>query len=188
MVIASLVLGLQVAVGVWMLLHHLDPERDSTRRIILRIDAILPQTQCRQCGYPGCLPYAEAIVSADAPIDRCPPGGPLVRRSLAELLGRTGISKRRAADATALRQVVVIDEPACIGCAKCIRACPVDAMIGAAKQMHTVVSAQCTGCELCIAPCPVDCINIVNVVEGIGQWRWPPPPYFGADRRGTARA
>lgn len=183
---ASFVLGLLVVVGVWMALHRLAPERDSKRRIIDAVNEILPQTQCRQCGYPGCLPYAEAIVANGVPIDRCPPGGQVVRRLLAEMLGRPDADMRRAADPTAIAQVVVIDEPACIGCTLCIQACPVDAIIGATKQMHTVVSGQCTGCELCIAPCPVDCIDIVNAVDGIDQWGWPPPSYLGVERRGIA--
>jgi electron transport complex protein RnfB len=102
---------------------------------------------------------------------------------LAELLGRAGTSLRRAADSTSIGQVVVIDEPACIGCTKCIGACPVDAIVGAAKQMHSVVSAACTGCELCIAPCPVDCIDIVSAADGIDEWRWQVPGYSGPERR-----
>ena len=184
MIAASLLLVVLVITGVWMLLHHHEPERDPMHRIIARIDEILPQTQCQQCGYPGCLPYADAIVSGHASIDQCPPGGQVVRRSLAELLGRAETSLRRAVDFPTTGQVVVIDEPACIGCTKCIGACPVDAIVGAAKQMHAVVSAECTGCELCIAPCPVDCIDIVSAADGIDQWRWRVPEYSGPERRG----
>lgn len=126
-------------------------------------------------------------MSADAPIDQCPPGGQVVRRALTELLGRTGTSLRRAADFAVTSQVVVIDEPACIGCTKCIQACPVDAIVGAAKQMHTVITAACTGCELCIEPCPVDCIDIVDTADDIGQWRWQRPHYTGRERRVIAR-
>jgi electron transport complex protein RnfB len=180
---AIFVLLVMIAVSAWMLLHHLEPERDSKRRIIHRVDEILPQTQCQQCGYNGCLPYASAIVERGAPIDRCPPGGLGVRRSLAELLGRGDGAQRRAADAQSLNQVVVIDEPVCIGCTKCIQACPVDAIVGAAKQMHTVLSAQCTGCELCIPPCPVDCIEVIDTKIGIDAWRWPRPMYHGHERR-----
>ena len=179
---AIMLIGLVIA-GVWVLLHHLEPELDSKRRIVRRIDDILPQTQCQQCGYPGCLPYAQAIVSAGASIDQCPPGGQVVHRSLAELLGRSGNPLLRIADSTLIKQVVVIDEPVCIGCTKCIQACPVDAIVGAAKQMHTVVTAQCTGCELCIAPCPVDCIDIVNLDAAVEQWRWGRPQYSGPERR-----
>lgn len=167
-----------------MLLHHLEPERDSTRALILRIDEILPQTQCRECGYAGCEPYAEAIVCADESIDRCPPGGQSVQRSIAELLGRPGNSSRRTlALDNAVKSIAVIDELACIGCTKCIIACPVDAIVGAAKQMHTVIVSDCTGCELCIAPCPVDCIDLVRATDGIEHWRWPTPHYLGVDRR-----
>ena len=180
---AALLLVLLVAAGIWMLLDHHDPKRDSTRRIIGRVDEILPQTQCQQCGYPGCLPYAEAIVTTGAPIDQCPPGGLLVHQSLAELLGRTGPSRHQAADSAVLRRLAVIDELVCIGCTKCLSACPVDAIIGAPKQVHTVVSIECTGCELCIAPCPVDCIDTVNATEGIEQWQWPPPAYSRLERR-----
>lgn len=126
-----------------------------------RIDALLPQTQCSQCGFAGCRPYAEAIAAGEADIDRCPPGGAAGVRALAELLGRApkplnpdyGVEKPKA--------VAVIDETACIGCTLCIQACPVDAIIGAAKQMHTVIARECTGCELCLPPCPVDCIALV---------------------------
>jgi len=183
MLSALLVLGLLIALGAWMLTHHHEPERDSRSRLIRRIDEILPQTQCRDCGYDGCLPYAEAIVGDAESIDRCPPGGRAVRRSLAELLGQTSHAGRRADDAASVKQVVVIDEPVCIGCTKCIAACPVDAIVGAAKQMHTVIETHCTGCKLCIAPCPVDCIHVVDVVSGMDQWRWPPPVYAGRNRR-----
>ena len=129
MIAAAIMLIALVTAGVWMLLHHLEPERDSKRRIIRRINDILPQTQCQQCGYQGCLPYAQEIVSAGASIDQCPPGGQGVHRSLAELLGRSGNPLLRVADSTLIKQVVVIDEPVCIGCTKCIQACPVDAIV-----------------------------------------------------------
>jgi electron transport complex protein RnfB len=187
MLVAAFVLMSLVFVAAWMLLHHLDPERDSRRRIIRRIDEILPQTQCRQCGYPGCLPYAQAIVYAGAAIDQCPPGGQVVHRSLAELLGRTGASLLRPADADVVTQVVVIDEPRCIGCTKCIQACPVDAIVGAAKQMHTVIAAECTGCNLCIEPCPVDCIDIVDVEDSTDYWWRTRPEYVGPNRRTQSR-
>ena len=183
MITASLLLVFLITAGIWMLLHHHEPERDSKRRIIAQVDEILPQTQCQQCGYPGCLPYAQAIVSVNAPTDQCPPGGQVVRRALVELLGRTEASPGREADFSISSQVVVIDEQACIGCTKCIQACPVDAIVGASKQMHTVVGADCTGCELCIEPCPVDCIHIIDPIGGVAEWQWERPRYTGRDRR-----
>jgi electron transport complex protein RnfB len=136
------------------------PETDTSA--IDRIDALLPQTQCTQCGYDGCRPYAAAIASGAADIDRCPPGGDPVIRRLAALLERTLRPLDRSRGEHKPRQVAVIDEAACIGCTLCIQACPVDAIAGAPKLMHTVVSFECTGCELCIPPCPVDCIVMQN--------------------------
>ncbi|MGA9421257.1 MAG: electron transport complex subunit RsxB, partial [Rhodanobacteraceae bacterium] len=128
-----------------------------------RIDALLPQTQCRQCGYAGCQPYADAIAGGDAPINRCPPGGAAGIRQLADLLDREIIALDPACGVEKPRAVAWIDESACIGCTKCIQACPVDAIVGAAKRMHTILTDECTGCELCLAPCPVDCIAMLPV-------------------------
>ena len=143
--------------------------------LVEKIDAILPQTQCGQCGFPGCKPYAQAIANGEADINQCPPGGDEGVRKLADLLGREvkplseehGIEKPKA--------VAVIDEQTCIGCTLCIQACPVDAIVGAAKQMHTVVEPLCTGCELCVAPCPVDCIAMVPIAETVQTWKWKYP-------------
>ena len=124
-----------------------------------RIDALLPQTQCAQCGYPGCRPYARAIAAEAAPINLCPPGGDETVARLAGLLGREKLPLPDPAPAG--RVVAVIDESTCIGCMHCRRACPVDAIVGTQHRMHTIITDECTGCELCIAPCPVDCITLV---------------------------
>ena len=135
---------------------------DATQHVLAeRIDALLPQTQCGRCTYQGCKPYAAAIASGAADINQCPPGGERTVQALATLLGRT--PRAVGAEFGVVREqpvVAWIDEATCIGCAKCVLACPVDAIVGAAKFMHTVVSSQCTGCELCIPPCPVDCIEL----------------------------
>ena len=140
--------------------------------LVEKIEAILPQTQCGQCGYPGCKPYAEAIAEGEADINRCPPGGQEGVAKLADLLGR----EVKPLDAEEKpKQVAIIDEQTCIGCTLCIQACPVDAIVGAAKQMHTIVGALCTGCELCLAPCPVECIRMEKITENIDNWKWKYP-------------
>jgi electron transport complex protein RnfB len=123
-----------------------------------RIDAILPQTQCEQCGFHGCRPYAEAIAAGEAPINRCPPGGAAGIARLADLLGQPVLPLDPAHGVEKPRTLARIVEADCIGCTKCIQACPVDAIVGAAKLMHTVLADDCTGCELCVPACPVDCI------------------------------
>lgn len=132
--------------------------------LIQNIDALLPQTQCGQCGYGGCLPYAQAIATQNEEINRCPPGGVRTLLELAELLQRDP-SQLLATIPTQEKplQIAIIREAECIGCTKCIQACPVDAIIGAAKQLHAVIASECTGCELCVAPCPVDCIDLIQV-------------------------
>jgi electron transport complex protein RnfB len=127
-----------------------------------RVDALLPQAQCRQCGYPACRPYAEAVAAGGARINQCPPGGEETIRELAALLGRPFEPLDPAFGVTKPPMAAVIDEAVCIGCTLCIQACPVDAIVGAAKLMHTVIAAECTGCELCIPPCPVDCIAMIE--------------------------
>lgn len=131
--------------------------RDDVDPVVARIDALLPQTQCAQCGYPGCRPYAEAIAAGDA-INKCPPGGEATVQRLADLLGRTPEPLAAAAPAA---RVAFIREDACIGCTLCIAACPVDAIVGAQRMAHTVIASECTGCDLCLPPCPVDCIDML---------------------------
>ena len=126
-------------------------------KTVTAIDALLPQTQCGDCGYPGCLPYSRAIVEQDAPLNLCPPGGAATVRKLEMLLGRP---HRHSAPHAAENLVAVIDEETCIGCVKCIDACPVDAIAGSARQLHAVIPEYCTGCKLCLPPCPVDCITM----------------------------
>jgi electron transport complex protein RnfB len=135
-----------------------------------RIDALLPQTQCTQCGYPACRPYAEAIANGEADINRCPPGGEAGVRKLAALLGREAKPLDPLCGVERPRRVALIDEARCIGCTLCIQACPVDAIVGAAKLMHTVVTELCSGCDLCVAPCPVDCIEMVPAIGADALW------------------
>jgi len=126
--------------------------------LVERVNDKLPQTQCAQCGYPGCRPYAAAIVNNGAAINLCPPGGDDTVRRLADLLGRDVIPLAESPPAG--QAVAVIDESLCIGCMHCRNACPVDAIVGAQQLMHTVIESECTGCKLCVAPCPVDCISM----------------------------
>ena len=134
------------------------------------IDALLPQTQCTKCGYPSCKRYAEAIAASEADINQCPPGGEAGIRELAALLGRDIKPLNPANGVERPRRVAVIDEARCIGCTLCIQACPVDAIVGAAKLMHTVVSELCSGCDLCVPPCPVDCIEMLPATGGDAVW------------------
>ena len=136
--------------------------------LVEQIDALLPQTQCGQCGYPGCRPYAEAINQGDA-LNKCPPGGEATIHALADLLGRD--PEPLDGEAQSEAKVAFIREAECIGCTKCIQACPVDAIIGAAKLMHTVIEDECTGCDLCLDPCPVDCIDMLPRSTPITQWQ-----------------
>jgi len=129
--------------------------------VVDRIDALLPQTQCAQCGYPGCRPYALALAAGQADINQCPPGGETVIRELADLLSKEPAELNPAYGENKPHQVAAIREEDCIGCTLCMEACPVDAIVGSAKHMHTVIADACTGCELCLAPCPVDCIDLL---------------------------
>ncbi len=131
-----------------------------TDALIGSINALLPQTQCRRCGYDGCRPYAQAIAYGEAPINRCPPGGEAGVAALSALLGCLPLALDPACGTATPPQAAAIDEAQCIGCALCLKACPIDAIIGAAKYMHTVLTAECSGCELCLPVCPVDCIRL----------------------------
>ena len=151
----------------------------TTASLAERIDALLPQTQCTRCGYPACRPYAEAIAAGTADINRCPPGGAATIGALAALTGRAARPLDPSCGNEAPLAVALIDEAACIGCTLCIAACPVDAIIGAPKRMHTILASLCTGCELCVPPCPVDCITLrpagrvwtpADVVEARGRF------------------
>lgn len=135
---------------------------------------LLPQTQCGQCGYPGCRPYAEAIASGER-INRCPPGGESTIQALANLLDVEPLPLDEEVGVEKPKSVAVIREAECIGCTKCIQACPVDAILGAAKQMHTVIASECTGCDLCVEPCPVDCIDMIEIPVTLKTWHWQNP-------------
>ncbi|WP_233575521.1 electron transport complex subunit RsxB [Noviherbaspirillum saxi] len=142
----------------------------SSNALADQIEDLLPQTQCTKCGYPACRPYAEAIAAGTAGYNQCPPGGIEGVARLANLLGKPVIPLNPINGVERVRPVAVIDDALCIGCTLCIQACPVDAIAGAAKQMHTVVANLCTGCDLCVAPCPVDCISMVDVTPGKSGW------------------
>lgn len=155
--------------------------------LVDQIDSMLPQTQCGQCGYPGCRPYAEAIADGDA-INKCPPGGQSTVEALADLLDVEAIPLEGGVEEEPVKKIAYIREDECIGCTKCIQACPVDAILGAAKQMHTVIESECTGCDLCVEPCPVDCIDMLSVETTLQTWKWSMPQpgvqLIATDRQG----
>lgn len=142
--------------------------------IVDRINALLPQTQCGQCGHPGCRPYATAIANG-GPINKCPPGGETTILALARLLDVEPQPLDAEHGHEDIRKVAFIREDECIGCTKCIQACPVDAILGSAKHMHTVLVSECTGCDLCVEPCPVDCIDMVAAKNPLQTWHWQRP-------------
>lgn len=140
-----------------------------------QIDRVLPQTQCGQCGYPGCKPYAEAVANGEAEVNQCIPGGTEVMIQISEITHREPKDMEKEPDPQAIPPVAIIDESLCIGCVLCIKACPVDAIVGATKLMHTVIEKECTGCELCVPVCPVDCIAMVEKETTPQNWHWPDP-------------
>jgi electron transport complex protein RnfB len=179
---AALILG--VLLGVAAKKFHVEGDP-----LVEKIDAILPQTQCGQCGYPGCKPYAKAISAGEADINQCPPGGEQGVIALAELLGcdPKPLNEELVADSSNEPMVALINEETCIGCTKCIQVCPVDAIVGAAKQKHTVIEEYCTGCKLCLPPiCPVEhCIVMEEVQTTAATWKWPEPEKFIEPMRGA---
>jgi electron transport complex protein RnfB len=184
----SFLIALGVALGALLLLALLSGGllgfaavrfRIEADPIVDRIDKLLPQTQCGQCGHPGCHPYAEAIAAGEA-INHCVPGGQDTINRIAELLGVDPLPLDAEYGAEPeVRKVAFIREEDCIGCTKCIQACPVDAIIGAAKHTHTVIVSECTGCDLCVEPCPVDCIDMVPAPVTRDNWHWTNPPGIG---------
>ena len=164
-----------------------------------RLEAALPQTQCTRCGYPDCRRYAEAIAAGDAPINQCPPGGAEGIVRLAAITGHSVIALNPSNGHEGPRKVAIVDEAWCIGCTLCIKACPVDCIVGAPKLMHTVIEPLCTGCELCIPACPVDCIELEITTPGHTGWQaWSAPQaanaleryefHLAAQNRGTQPA
>lgn len=130
--------------------------------LVEKVNELLPQTQCAQCGYPGCRPYANAIIDKKEAINLCPPGGQETVDKLADLLGLDTMQLAESKPSLMLQSVAIIDEELCIGCTHCREACPVDAIVGAQQFMHTIIASECTGCELCLPPCPVDCISMLS--------------------------
>ncbi|MBF2754309.1 MAG: electron transport complex subunit RsxB [Gammaproteobacteria bacterium AqS3] len=181
---AVLVLGLLgVLIGALLgvLAERLKTDDDS---LVEQINAILPQTQCGQCGYPGCRPYATAIAEAGESINKCPPGGAAGIAKLAELLGVAPEPLDAEHGVEDVARVAYIREDECIGCTKCIQACPVDAILGSAQLMHTVIADECTGCDLCVEPCPVDCIDMIEAPVTLERWVPENPKNLIASDRG----
>jgi len=175
MLTAILVLGLLALVFGLLLGYASIRFKVEGEPLVEQIDSLLPQTQCGQCGFPGCRPYATAIANNAADINQCPPGGEATINALADLLDREPTPLNPENGEEVPKTIAIINENDCIGCTLCIQACPVDAILGAAKQMHTVIESECTGCELCVPPCPVDCIDMVPVTKNIEHWNWPSP-------------
>ena len=164
LVLALLALAFGIILGYAAVKFHVQADP-----IVDQLDALLPQTQCGQCGYPGCRPYAEAIANGDV-INKCVPGGEPTIKRIADLMGVEVPSSDEIE--RPVKRVAFIHEDLCIGCTKCIQACPVDAIVGAAKMMHTVIKSECTGCDLCVDPCPTDCIEMIDVPTTPASWNW----------------
>ncbi|MCB1622078.1 MAG: electron transport complex subunit RsxB [Thiothrix sp.] len=171
LVVGALALAFGLLLGYAALRYRVDGDP-----VADHIDKLLPQTQCGQCTFPGCRPYAEAIAAGEADINQCPPGGEATVKAIAELLGVEPKPVNAENGTTSdVPLVAVIDEQTCIGCTLCIRACPVDAIVGTNKRMHTVIESECTGCKLCLPPCPVDCITMTPPATTPANWKWPYP-------------
>lgn len=161
LIAVSIITGIALVAG--LLLGYADRQLPANNdSLVASVNDLLPQTQCAQCGYPGCKPYAMAIIENNEAINLCPPGGQETVDKLATLLGRESLKLLEENSMPMSQSVAVIEEELCIGCTHCRDACPVDAIVGAHQMMHTILAAECTGCELCIAPCPVDCISMVS--------------------------
>lgn len=172
-ILCALVIGLMTFIR-WLESQSGAHDEVASEALTTRINALLPQTQCGQCGHPGCRPYAEEI-SLGGAINKCPPGGKETIRDLAKLLNRPVVPLDPIHGREKSRKIAFIREAECIGCTKCIQACPVDAILGATKRMHTVIETECTGCDLCVEPCPVDCIDMLNIPQQQSDWHWPLP-------------
>ena len=166
--IAALAALFGVLLGYSAIRFHIDGDP-----IADQAEALLPQSQCGQCGYPGCRPYAEAVAKGEAEINLCIPGGEATMLELADLLGCEPADMGEIVEKPKAK--ARIDEAVCIGCTKCLQTCPVDAIVGATKQLHAIINSECTGCELCVSSCPVDCIHMVPIPETLATWKWPYP-------------
>jgi electron transport complex protein RnfB len=173
--IAALAAVIGVLLGYASMRFHIEGDP-----VVDQIETVLPQTQCAQCGYPGCRPYAEAVAKQDEAINKCVPGGEAVMLAMADLLGREPSETGGIAEKP--KSVAVIDDNECIGCTLCLQSCPVDAIMGAAKQLHGIIASECTGCELCLKPCPVECIHMHPIETTVRTWKWPFPANPVAER------